>query len=129
MKFKTRESWFQEKLKTYQIRAVKRIKRKINIHLFTKINLMNKLKILTAILISTILISCSSKKETPASIAKKWCDLNAKAHQLKGAAQEAADEEVEKFEKQMEAKYGSDEAFMKQIEDEVEKCEAASEGR
>ena len=83
------------------------------------------------ILCCVVLIACggSSKKETPASIAQKWCDLNAKVHKAGDAAREAAEEAVEKFERQMETKYGSDEAFMNEIEREVEKCEDASEGR
>ena len=77
------------------------------------------------------LFSCSSKKETPASIAKKWCDLNAKVHQAPDGGPEygRAKAARESFEKQMETKYGSDEAYMKKIEDEVEKCEDASEGK
>jgi hypothetical protein len=34
-----------------------------------------------------------------------------------------------KFEKEMEGKYKSNEAIMKEIEKEVEKCECAPEGR
>lgn len=86
----------------------------------------------TAILFSLIaLLSCGSKKETAASIAQKWCELNAKMHKAPDGGSEyaAAKEALEKFENEMEAKYKGDEAFMKQIEQEVEKCEAASEGR
>ncbi len=75
------------------------------------------------------LISCSGKKETPASVARQWCDLNGKAYKAEGDAKKAAEEAVEKFEKKIESKYGSDRAFMKQVDEEVEKCEDASEGR
>ena len=78
-----------------------------------------------------MLASCSGKKETPASIAQKWCDLNAKVHQAPdgGAEYGRAKEAREKYEKIMESKYGKDKAFMDKIEEEVEKCEDASEGR
>jgi len=42
-----------------------------------------------------------------------------------GEAKETAKAAVRKYEEDMEAKYGKDEAFMNQIEDEVEKCEDA----
>ena len=92
---------------------------------------MYKLKTLTAILLGAILVSCSSKKETPGSIAKKWCDLNAKVHQAPDGGPEYGKAKAarESFEKEMEKKYGSDKNFMDEIEKEVEKCEDASEGR
>ena len=69
-------------------------------------------------------------KETAASIAQKWCDLNAKVHTAK------TDEEKEKakaarkdYENTIDTKYKGDEALSKEIEKEVEKCEDASEGR
>lgn len=74
-------------------------------------------------------VSCGSKKETAASIAEKWCDLNAKAYKAEGAAKEAAEQAKEKFEKEIESKYKNNKAFMEEMEREVEKCEAASEGR
>lgn len=75
------------------------------------------------------LLACGAKKETPASIAKHWCELNGKAYKAEGAAREAAEKAVKDYENEIEAKYKNDEAFMKQVEQEVEKCEAASEGR
>ena len=88
-----------------------------------------KLSISVAILLCVAVLSCGSKKETAASIAQKWCDLNAKVHKADGDAKEAAEMTRKKFEKEMKAKYESDEAFMKEIGKEVEKCEDASEGR
>jgi hypothetical protein len=92
------------------------------------------------VVLSLTLFSCGGKddkkkegggdaaKETPASIAKQWCDLNGIAHKAaEGAEKDAAKAAVKQFEKSMEAKYDKD--FMKQVEDEAEKCEAASEGR
>ena len=90
---------------------------------------MYKLIILTAVLISINFVSCSNKKETPTSIAKKWCELSHKVDLADGEAKETAKEAVKKYEEDMEAKYGKDETFMNQIEDEVEKCEDASEGK
>lgn len=89
-----------------------------------------KLTSLSALLIAFTLLSCGGGKETAASIAKKWCGLNAKVTQAaEGTAKDAAKAAREKFENEMEAKYKGDEKFMKEIEVEVEKCEAASEGR
>ena len=68
-------------------------------------------------------------KQSASSVAQKWCDLNAKVHNAEGSAKEAAKAAIDKFEKEMEAKYKGDEAFMKEVGKEVEKCEDASEGR
>lgn len=76
-----------------------------------------------------LLLSCGSKKETAASVAQKWCELNAKAYKAEGAAKEAAEAAREKFENEMEEKYKDNKAFMEEVEKEVEKCEDASEGR
>ena len=46
-----------------------------------------------------------------------------------GAEKDAAKAALDKWENEMEAKYKGDEAFMKEVEKEVEKCEDASEGR
>jgi len=89
-----------------------------------------KFSISVVILLCIAVLSCGSKKETAVSVAQKWCDLNAKAYKAPdGPAKDAAEATRKKFEKEMEGKYKSDEAFMKEIEKEVEKCEAASEGR
>lgn len=69
-------------------------------------------------------------KESATSIAQKWCDLNAKVE--KAATDEEKDiakEARKKYENEMDAKYKGDEAFKKELEKEVNKCEAASEGR
>jgi hypothetical protein len=89
-----------------------------------------KLSFGIAILFSIAVLSCGSKKESAASIAQKWCDLNAKVHNATDdASKDAAKMVREKFEKEMESKYKSNEAFMKEIGKEVEKCEGASEGK
>ncbi len=79
----------------------------------------------------TAVISCGSKKETAASIAQKWCALDAKVHNAPDGGSEYAKAKmaIDKFEKEMEGKYKSNEAFMKEIEKEVNKCENASEGK
>ena len=88
-----------------------------------------KLSTSVAILLCVALLSCGGKKETAASIAQHWCELNAKEHKADGDAKEAAKAARKKFEEEMQAKYQKDEAFMKEVGKEVEKCEEASEGR
>lgn len=90
-----------------------------------------KLSISVVIFLCVAVLSCGSKKETAASIAQKWCELNAKVHNAPDGGSEYAKAKMarEKFEKEMEGKYKSNEAFMKEIEKEVNKCEDASEGR
>ena len=73
--------------------------------------------------------SCGGGKQSAASIAKEWCDLNGKAHKAEGAEKEAAETALKKFETDMETKYKDDKAFMDEVGKEVEKCEDASEGR
>ena len=84
---------------------------------------------MAALAVALLLASCGGKKETAASIAQKWCDLNGKAHKAEGAAKEAAGAALNKYENEMEEKYKDNKAFMKEIENEAEKCEDASEGR
>ena len=89
-----------------------------------------KLSIAGAILICIAVMSCGGKKETAASIAQKWCELNAKAYKATdGPAKDAAEMARKKFENEIEAKYKGDESFKKELEKEVNKCESASEGR
>lgn len=89
-----------------------------------------KLSISFVALFCMAILSCSSKKETAASIAEKWCNLNAKVHKASSeSAKEAAEIVRKKFEKDMEAKYKENKAFMDEVGKEVEKCEDASEGR
>ena len=69
-------------------------------------------------------------KETAASIAQQWCDLNAKLFKAaEGAEKDAAKAAQKAFEDNMEKKYENDKAFMEEIGKEVEKCEDASEGK
>ena len=81
-------------------------------------------------LMSLTFIACGGGKESASSIAKKWCELNGKAFKApEGEAKELAKAAVKKFEKEIEAKYKEDKAFMKEVGNEVEKCEGASEGK
>ena len=90
-------------------------------------------KILITFLVIALSLSytaCSSKKSSAASVAKEWCEMNGKVHKAANETdKEAAKAALDKWENDMEAKYKGDEAFMKEVEKEVEKCEAASEGR
>ena len=89
-----------------------------------------KMKISGFVIVSFfLLVSCGGKKESAASIAQKWCELNAKELKDEGPAKEGAEMARDKFEEEMGAKYKDNEEFMKQVEQEVEKCEDASEGR
>jgi hypothetical protein len=93
------------------------------------LTMKKKLSISVVIFLCLAVLSCSSKKETAASIAQKWCELNAKEYKADGDAKEAAKTARKKFEDEMKGKYEKDEAFMKEIGKEVEKCEDASEGK
>jgi len=94
------------------------------------LQMKKKLAFASALLLCIVIISCGSKKETAASIAQKWCDLNAKVYKATDeSAKEAAEMVRKKFEEDMKVKYEKDEAFMNEVGKEVEKCEDASEGR
>ncbi|HUR67529.1 MAG TPA: hypothetical protein VMZ03_14345 [Chitinophagaceae bacterium] len=85
--------------------------------------------VLILVVFSISMAGCGSKKESAASVAQDWCDLNGKAYKAEGAAKENAEAARKKFEEKMVDKYGKDKAFMDEIGKEVEKCEDASEGR
>jgi hypothetical protein len=74
--------------------------------------------------------ACNNSKETPESIARKWCELNSNV----AKAATPQDKEIAKtkrteYERSIEEKYKGDEEMKKKVEAEVNKCEAASEGR
>ena len=88
------------------------------------------LLLLSVVVLSLSLGACGGGKKSAASVAKQWCELNGKvAKAAEGAEKEAAKAVMDKWENEMEAKYKGDEAFMKEVEKEAEKCEAASEGK
>jgi cell division protein FtsB len=95
-------------------------------------NLMHMRQILLTLSLFAFCLSFTAcgGKESAASVAKKWCELNGKAYKAaEGAEKEAAEAAREKFEKEMEEKYKDDKPFMEEVGKEVEKCEDASEGR
>jgi len=82
------------------------------------------------LLITALLFSCSDKKETPETIAARWCELNGKVSKAAGDAEKAKARAARaEFEKSMEEKYKKDTAMMEAIFRAVEACEAASEGK
>jgi hypothetical protein len=81
-----------------------------------------------AISICIVIMSCSSK-ETAASVAQKWCDLNGKVYRAEESNKNDARRALEEYEIKMRTKYNTDEVFMKEVNREIEKCEDASEGR
>jgi hypothetical protein len=84
---------------------------------------------LTALIFTFFLISCGGK-DTPKSVAEKWCKLNGKVAKA-GTDEEKrkAKDKREEFEREMDKKYAADSAFLRQVGEEVEKCEDASEGK
>ena len=82
------------------------------------------------IIFCVCLFACKAGKETPASVAEKWCTLNGKVYKSAyGKEKDAARTLLHQFEMEMEARYKEDSVFMNEIEKEVEKCEGVSEGR
>jgi hypothetical protein len=91
---------------------------------------MQKIMMVSMLAGILFLTACSSKKETAASLGKKWCELNAKVHNAKeGPEKQAAEMALDKFEEGIEKKYETNREFLKEVENEAEKCEDASEGR
>lgn len=91
---------------------------------------MKKVLSVALLLAGISIASCGGGKQSAKDIAAKWCDLNGKVFKAaEGAEKDAAKAARENFENEIEAKYKGDEAFMKEVEQEVEKCEAASEGK
>jgi thiamine biosynthesis lipoprotein ApbE len=89
-----------------------------------------KLSLAILAMVCILFVACGSKKETAKEVAQKWCDLNGKVYKASSDAEkEAAKAAIDKWENEMEAKYKGDEAFMKEVEKEAEKCEGASEGK
>ncbi|HEV7780193.1 MAG TPA: hypothetical protein VGO58_02955 [Chitinophagaceae bacterium] len=76
-------------------------------------------------------IACGGGKQTPQSIAKKWCNLNARLHQAPAGGPEygRAKAALNEYENEIDRKYGKDATFMDKVDEEIEKCEDASEGR
>lgn len=92
---------------------------------------MKKMLLIAVIVAGGLLFTaCGGKKESAQSIAEKWCDLNSKVHKATDeTAKEAAQAARKKYEQEVEEKYKDNKDFMEEVGREVEKCEAASEGK
>ncbi|MBL7758527.1 MAG: hypothetical protein JNL59_14065 [Chitinophagaceae bacterium] len=91
---------------------------------------MNKKNHCTGVVlaITVMLFSCSDKKETPESIAAKWCELNAQVTKATADTEKTKAISARKeFETSMETKYRKDTAMMEAIFRAVEACEGTSE--
>ena len=87
---------------------------------------MKKLITISAITIFCLAFTaCNNNKESVESIAKKWCDLNAKVRNAESGSEEKekAKEAREKYENEIEAKYKSDKEFYDKISEETKKCD------
>jgi hypothetical protein len=84
---------------------------------------------LAALIFTLSLLSCGGK-DTAKSVAEKWCKLNGKVAKAQTDEEKQKAKDVrEEFEKEMDKKYATDSAFLRQVGEEVEKCEDASEGK
>jgi len=91
---------------------------------------MKKILVTLSVILFSLSFTACGGKESAKSVAKEWCDLNGKvAKAADGPDRETARANLMKWSAKMEAKYKGDEAFKEKLEKEVEKCEAASEGR
>lgn len=90
---------------------------------------MKKILLLPVIAVCLFFVACNNS-DSPKSIAQKWCDLNAKVAKADNAeAREKALKERKEYEDKIEKKYKNDTAMSRKVNDEVEKCEGASEGK
>lgn len=80
-----------------------------------------KKRILSLTVVSALfLASCGAEKETPETVAKKWCELNQKVKNASDEeAREKAREEREKYEEEIENKYPQDDEKNKEFWDKV----------
>lgn len=106
-------------------------KRKMYFQTLKSTTVLKKIPIAVFIMICIGFTACSSKKENPVAVAKKWCELNTKVTKAPDGGPEygRAKEARERFEKEMEEKYKDDKPFMQEVEKEVEKCEDESESK
>lgn len=78
------------------------------------------------LVIAGLLVSCG-KKETPETIAAKWCELNLKEHTASGQEKESALAAKQAFEKEVDDKYFTETEFYTSILNQMKDCEAALE--
>lgn len=84
-----------------------------------------KKKLSLALLIGLCLyaVSCGGGGDTPASCAKKYCELSAKYKSaVSDEEKQKAKKERNDYENELEKKHKGDDAFFKDFEKEVEKC-------
>ncbi|MBX7094900.1 MAG: hypothetical protein K1X56_09270 [Flavobacteriales bacterium] len=78
--------------------------------------------IYTLVIALFMLSSCGA--ETAESISKKWCEMNAKVHSATSAEEkDKAKDEREKYEDEIEQKYGHDHEMMKKISAITKECD------
>ncbi len=87
------------------------------------------LAILSVIVLFLSFNACSGKKDSAASIARKWCELSTRLQNAPDGGPEYGNAKAarDKYQQEMEAKYEKDEAFMKEVKKEAEKCESEYE--
>ena len=75
--------------------------------------------------------SCGNKSaDSAASIAKKWCELNARVERAESdEAKDAAKTARKNYENEMDKKMGDNQTLRDEVGKEIEKCEDASEGK
>lgn len=88
---------------------------------------MRKLFVPVLFLVAISFTACGGGKASAADVAKKWCELNGKFHKAEGGDKDVAEAALKTYQQEMDKKYDKD--FLKEVEKEVNKCEAASEGR
>lgn len=74
--------------------------------------------------IAGLLISCG-KKETPESVAAKWCELNLKEQTATGQEKESALAAKLAYEKEVDDKYFTEHEFYSSVLNQMKDCEAA----
>lgn len=82
---------------------------------------MKKIIFACAMLSLVALTGCGS--DSPESIAKKWCDMNAKIDKAEGEERDKLLKEQRDYEKSVEEKHKGDEAFMDKVQDLTKECD------
>ncbi|MFN8393855.1 MAG: hypothetical protein U0176_04195 [Bacteroidia bacterium] len=82
---------------------------------------MKKMMFAFALLAMLAMTGCGS--DSPESIAKKWCDMNAKIEKAEGEERDKLIKEQREFEKSVEEKHKGEEDFMDKIRDLTRACD------
>lgn len=84
---------------------------------------MKKLTLLLTCVSFVVLSSCGGKASVD-TVAKKWCELNAKFRSATNDTdKQAAKEARNKYENEIESKYKSDEKFMSKLKELTQACD------